>query len=102
MTFFPVLPYTLHKATPHFLEDCFSFLQTTVFLLFSSLLRFIINRSQTFISAYNLYFLLLHNVYIALEIVELVPVLSSVFCYLLYNVWIPPLLPFLKSDGSKF
>ena len=48
----------------------------------SSLLRFLINRSQTFINAYNLYFVLVHNIYIALKNVELVPALSSVFCYL--------------------
>ena len=45
MTFFQVLPYT-----PHFVEVYFRFVQTTDFLL-SSLLRFIINLSQTFINA---------------------------------------------------
>ena len=49
----------------------------------SSVLRFLINQSQTFINAYKLYFVLVHNVYIALENVELTPVLSSVFCCLL-------------------
>ena len=83
MTFFPVLPYTPHGATPHFVEVCFRFVQTAVFLLHSSLLHFIINRSDTFINVYKLYFILVHNVYIAVENVELVPVLSSVFCYLL-------------------
>ena len=65
-----------------FCRVCFRFVQTTVFLL-ASLLRFIINWPQTFINAYKLYFVLVHNVYIAHENVELVPVLSSVFCYLL-------------------
>ena len=83
MTYFPALPYTPHKAAPHFVEVCFRFVQTTVFLLLFSLLRFIINRSQTFINAYKLYFILAQNIYIALENIELVPVFSSVFCYLL-------------------
>ena len=65
-----------------FCRFCFRFVQTTVILL-ASLLRFIINWPQTFINAYKLYFVLVHNVYIALENVELVPVLSSVFYYLL-------------------
>ena len=80
MKFFATLPYTPHKATPHFVEVCFRFVKTTVFLLPFSLLCFIINRSQTFINAYMLYFVLVHNVYITHENVELVPVLSSVFC----------------------
>ena len=75
MIFFSALLYT-----PHFVEVCFRFIQTTVFLLLSSLLHFIINRSQTFINAYKLSFVLVHNVYIDLENVELVPVLSSAFC----------------------
>ena len=78
MTFFPALPYT-----PHFGEVfSFRFVQTNFSSsLFSSSL-FIINRSQTFINAYKLYFVLAHNVYIAHnKNVELVPVLSSVFCY---------------------
>ena len=62
---------------------CSRFVQTTVFLLAYSLLRFMINSPQTFINAYKLYFVLVHNVYIVLENVELVPVLSSVFCNLL-------------------
>ena len=33
--------------------------------------------------AYKLYFVLVHNVYIAHKNVELFPVLSSVFCYLI-------------------
>ena len=82
MTFFPALPYTPHKATPHLVEVCFRFVQTTVFLLPFSLLRFIINPSQTFNNTYKLYFVLVHNVYIAHKNVELVPVLSSVFCHL--------------------
>ena len=53
MTFFPALPYTPHKATPHLVEVCFRFVQTTVFLLPFSLLCFIINRSQTFINAFK-------------------------------------------------
>ena len=83
MKFFPALPYTPHRASPHFVEVCFKFVQTTVFLLPFSPLRFIINQSQTFINTYKLYFVLVHNVYIAHENVELGPVLSSVFCYLL-------------------
>ena len=82
MTFFPALPYTPHKATLDFVDVCFRFVQTTVFLLLSSLLRFIINRSRTFINAYQLYFVLVRNIYIALESFKLVPLLSSVFCYL--------------------
>ena len=83
MAFFPALLYTPHKATSHFAEVCFRFVQTTVFLLLSSLLCFKFNRSCTFINAYKLYFVLVHNVYIALESVKLVPLLSSVFCYIL-------------------
>ena len=81
MTFFPALPYT-----PHFVEVCsFRFVQTDFSSsLFSSSL-FIINRSQTFINAYKLCFVLVHNVYIAHhKNVALVSVLSSVFCYPLH------------------
>ena len=68
-------------ATSHFVEVCFRFVQTTIFLLPFSLLH---NFSrQTFINDYKLYFVLVHNVFIAHENVELVPVLSSVFCCLL-------------------
>ena len=81
MAFFPALLYTPHKATSHFAEVCFRFVQTTVSVFPFSLLRFIINWSQTFINAYKFYFVLVHNVYIAPKNVELVPVLSSVFCY---------------------
>ena len=82
MAFFPALPYTPHEATSHFVEICFfRFFQTTVFVLPFSLLRFIINSTQTFINAYKFHFVLVHNVYIAPKNVELVPVLSSVFCY---------------------
>ena len=42
MTFFPALPYTPHKTTPQFVEVCFRFVQTTVFLTPFSLLCFII------------------------------------------------------------
>ena len=80
---FPALPCTSHKAIPYCVEFCFRFVQTTVFLLFSSLLRFIINRSRAFTNAYKLYFALVRNIYIALENVKLVPLLFSVFCYLL-------------------
>ena len=76
MAFFLSLPYT-----PHFVEVCFRIVQTAVFVLPFSLLRFIISWSQTFINAFKLYFILVHNIYIAPENVELVPVLSSVFCY---------------------
>ena len=81
MRFFPVLPYTPEKATPHFLEACFRFVQTTVFLLLCSLLH---NLCQIFINAYKLYFVLVHNFYAAHENVELVPVHSSDFCYPLH------------------
>ena len=67
---------------PTFCRICFRFVQTTVFLL-ASLLRFIINWPQTFTNAYKLYFVLVHGVYIALENVELVLILSSVLYYLL-------------------
>ena len=78
MIFFPALPYTPHKATPHFVEICFRFVKTAVSLLPFSLLRFIINHFQT------LYILfLVHNVCIAYKTFELVSVNSSVFCYLL-------------------
>ena len=83
MKFFSTFPDIPHKATSHFAEVCFRFVQTTVFLLLSSLLRFKFNRSCTFTNAYKLYFVLVHNVYIALENVKLVPLLSSVFCYIL-------------------
>ena len=85
MVFFPALPYIPHKATPHLVEVYFRFVQTTVFLLLFSLLRFIIKIELKLSSmlAYKLYFVFVHNVYIARENVELVPVLSSVFCYLL-------------------
>ena len=76
---------THHKATSHFIKACFRFVQTTVFLLPFSLLHNNLSR-QTFTSvfnAYKLYFILVHNVYIVHENVELVPVLSSVLCYLL-------------------
>ena len=75
------MPYTTsYKAAPHFVEVWFRFVQTTVFLLPFSLLRFIINPSQTFNNTYKLYFVLVHNVYIAHKNVELVPLLSSVLC----------------------
>ena len=73
MTFFPASPYTPHKATPQFVVVCFRFVQTAVFLLLSSLLRFKINQSRTFINAYN--FVLERSIYIALENVELIPLL---------------------------
>ena len=78
MTFFPALPYT-----PHFVEVCsFRFVQINLSSSLFSASLFIINRSKTFINVYKLYFVLVHNVYIALhENVELVLVLSSVFCY---------------------
>ena len=78
MTFFTAFPYA-----PHFVEVCcFRFVQTNFSSSLSSSPLFIINRPQTFINAYKLYFALVHNVYIAHhENVELVPVLSSVFCY---------------------
>ena len=62
MTYFLALPYTPHKAAPQFVELCFRFVQTTVFPILSSLLLFIMNRSQTFISVYKLYFILAQNV----------------------------------------
>ena len=88
MTFFPALPYTKpHKVAPHFVEVCFRFVQTAVFLFLFSLLRLIIiinrsiNRSQTSVNAFISYILFWYiNVYIARKNVELVPVLSSVFC----------------------
>ena len=81
---FPALPYILHKATSHLVKVCFRFVQITVFILLFSLLCFIINWFQTFVNAYKLYFILVHNVYIGHENVELVPLLSSVFSYLLH------------------
>ena len=58
------MPYTTsYKAAPHFVEVWFRFVQTTVFLLPFSLLRFIIvinrsiNRSQTFVNAFISYIL---------------------------------------------
>ena len=72
-----------HKATPHLVQFCFRFLKATVFLLSLSLLCFIINWSQTFFNAYKVYFVLVHDVYISHENVELVPVISLVFCDLL-------------------
>ena len=81
MTFFPALPYRPYNVTPHFVEVC-SDLYKLVFLLPFSLLHFIINRSQTFINACKLYFVLVDNVYIAHHgNIELVPVLSSFFYY---------------------
>ena len=84
MTFFSALPYTPKKATPHFVEVCFRFVQTTVFRLLFSLLH---NLCQIFINAYKLYFILVHNFYFAHENIDLVTLHSSVSCY--------P-LPFLK------
>ena len=80
MAFFPAFPYTPRKATPHSAEVCFRFLQTTVFPLPFSPLH---NLSQTFINTYDLYFALLHNVYIGQKNVKLVPLFSSAFYYLL-------------------
>ena len=66
MTFFPALP--THKATPHFVELYFRFVYKLLFFFRPfSLLRFIINRSQTFINAYKLCSFSVHNVYIGLE-----------------------------------
>ena len=82
MAFFPALSYTPHKTTPHFAEVCFRFVQISVFPLPFSPLH---NLSrQTFINVYKLHFVLVHNLYIAHENIELVPVLSSVLCYLLH------------------
>ena len=83
MTYFPALPYAPHKAALHFAEVCFKFVQTTVFILLSCLPCYIINRSQTFINAYKLYFIFSQSFFIVLENVELVPVLYSFFCYIL-------------------
>ena len=85
MAFFPASPCIPHKATPQFVEVCFRFEQTTVFLLLFSLLRFIIkiDLKLSSVLAYKLYIVFVHNVYIASKNVELVLVLSSVFCYLL-------------------
>ena len=63
MVFFSALPYTSHKATPHFVDICFRFVQTTVF--FFHFLCLLCNLSHTFINVYNLYFVLVHSVYIA-------------------------------------
>ena len=83
--FFPASPYIPHKATPHLVDVCFRFEQTAVFPLLFSLLRFIIKIDLKLSSVlpYKLYFVFVHNVYIACKNVELVLVLSSVFCYLL-------------------
>ena len=81
MAFFPALSYTPHKATSHFVEVWFRFVQTAVFFLPFSILGFVINWSQTFINSYKFYFVLVHYVYVVSKNVELVPVLSSVFCY---------------------
>ena len=80
MIFFPAFRSTSRKATPHFIEVCFRFVQTTDFLFPFS---FLSNLSQTLMNAYKLCFVLVHNVSINHENVELVPVLSSVFYYLL-------------------
>ena len=82
MAFF--LSIALH-VTPHLVEVCFRFVKTTVFLLLFSLLRFIIkiDLKHSSMLAYKLCFAFVHNIYIARENVELVPVLSSAFCYLL-------------------
>ena len=61
LKFYLALPYIAHKTAPHLVEACFRFVQTTVFLLPVSLLCFIINWSQTFINAYQLYFVLVHS-----------------------------------------
>ena len=39
IAFFPILPYIPHKATQHFVEVCFRFVQTAVILLSFSLLH---------------------------------------------------------------
>ena len=82
---FGVFPsIALHTILPHHILQRFvSDLFKLVFLLPFSILRFIISRYQTFINAYHkLYFALVHNIYVAHhENDELVPVLSSVFCY---------------------
>ena len=62
MLFFLPFPYTPDQAASHFVEVCFRFVQTTVFLLPFSLLCFITDLAQTFINAYKLYFVLVHNV----------------------------------------
>ena len=92
MAFFSASPYITHKATPHFVEVCFRFVQTTVFLLLFSLLCFIIkiDLKPSPMLAYKLYFVFVHNVYIARENVELVPVLSSIFYYLFRFLENPP------------
>ena len=79
MAFFAALPYTRHKATQHFIEVYFRFAQTTVFLLPFYRIHNLSHSSMLC----KLYFVLVNNVYIAYKNVELVPVLSSVFCYLL-------------------
>ena len=70
-----------HNASPNFAEVCFRFVQTIVFLVNFFLLHNLSH--QTFINAYNLYFVLVHNIYVTHENVEPIPVLASVFCYLL-------------------
>ena len=73
MTFSSALPYTPHKTKPRFLGVCFRFVRTSFFSCLFPLRR----------CFYKLYFVLLHNVYIAHKNVELVSVFFSVFCCLL-------------------
>ena len=75
---------TLHTTQGHITFCRGRFVYKLQFLLFP-FLHFIINQSLTFIYAYKFYFVLVHYVYIAHENIELVPVLSSVFSYVLGN-----------------
>ena len=77
MAFFPALPYTPHKVTPYFVEVCFRFVQTTVFLLpFSSSYFIATNFHQCLQVIFCFCVQCLHCS--RQENVELVPVLSSV------------------------
>ena len=56
-----IRPHYIHPKHKMFVDICFRFVQTLVFLLPFSLLH---NLSETFLNAYKLFFVLVHNIYI--------------------------------------
>ena len=84
MSFLYIWHFSQHCPTHH-VTFCRGLFQICTNYSFSSSLfsfRFIINWFQSFINAYKLRFVLVHNIYVAHKNVELVPVLSLIFCYL--------------------
>ena len=70
-----VVSWLMLLRKPHFADICFKFEETPVFLILFSI---------NFTYVLKFHFVLVHNVFIAYENVDLVPLFPSVFCYLVH------------------